>query len=873
MQAEILEQRPLLLERADELAKLQQLRREVEATGRGRLALIAGEAGIGKTALVRQFAEATGTLEVLSGACDALFTPRPLAPFLDIADAFGCDLPGLLDSGGRPYQVCRALVDKMRVSGPVLLLVEDLHWADEGTLDVLKLLARQLEELPALVLATFRNDQLGRMHPLRRLLGDLQRQPAVVRIDLPRLSRAAVGELAGPRRFDLDLLYERTGGNPFFVTEVLAGGGDQVPTLVRDAVLARAANLTEPARRLLEMVALLPPVAESWLIESLSPGCQTALDECLASGMLTTTAEGITFRHELARSAVAESVNPIEARQVHRQALTALARPPQGTPDVTRLSHHADGAGDARAVLDYAPQAGALASARGAHRAAAEHYARALRFQEALEPAAAGELFERHSWEHYLSDQFEPAIASARAAVESFRRTGDQRRQARALTSLSHRLRCAGFNDEANGMAKEATARLEELGPSEELALAYATEAMIAMNKGFREATQAWSARAFEMAEATGSTHALLHALNSLGTLEMLCGIESGAEKLARSLSLALELDLEEEAGRAYLNFCAAAATTRRHHDIDAWIEEGLAYCAQRGLDLWAYYLMAAQASVALERGKWDRATDLAAQVLAKTDTGLARIDPLLKLALVRARRGDPGWRPPLEEARGTALAAGELQVITPVALADAETAWLEGRSNEVLGSTDAAFGWAVRDGQRWAIAELGVWRRRAGHDDGPLDAGGPFALELAGDPAAAAAAWTALGCVYQAALAKAHTGRPELIAEAHQELLRLGARAAAAVVAQKLREAGVSSVARGPRPSTAANAAGLTRREMEVLRLVADGLGNQDIARRLFLSRKTVDHHVSAILGKLGAATRREASQSAAALGLLTAT
>lgn len=862
-----------MLERAEDLEGLLALWRDVHERRQGRLALIAGEAGIGKTALVHLFtSEHAGRAEVLAGGCEALFTPRPLGPLLDIAAAVGGELPGLLERNGRPYQICSVLLDELRDRhGPVVLVLEDLHWADEATLDVLKLIARRLDQMAVLVLATFRDDEIGRTHPLRRLLGDLQRQPSVRRFDLQPLSRDAVAELAASRRMDLEQLYGRTAGNPFFVNEVLAGDGDEIPFLVRDAVLARAARLSEPAQRLLQVVALVPPAVEPWLLERLDPADPQSVEECLTSGMLTATPEGITFRHELARTAVAGSVNPMFARKAHRGALAALADPPHGQLDVARLAHHADGAGDARAVLEYAPQAAALASARGAHGVAAEHYGRALRFEQMLDPAQAGELFERHSWEHYLTDRFEPAIASARAAVESFRRAADDRREALALTALSHRLRCGGSNDEANTMADEATARLEALGPSEELAFAYATQAMIAMNKGFTDATFTWGRRALELATATGAQRALVHALNSIGTMEMLSGNAGGVEKLARSLSLALELDLEEEVGRAYLNYCAAAANTRNHGGLDAWIEEGLAYCAQRGLDLWAYYIISSKARVAFDRGEWENAGDLANEVLAKTDTGLARLDALLLLAALRARRGDPGWGTLLEEARGTAKTANERQLLGPLAALDAEIAWLEGRREDIAGLTEAAFSWAVRDGEEWMSGELGVWRRRAGLAVGAIAAGGPYALELAGDPIAAAAAWRELGCVYEAAMAMAHSDSADALSQAHSELLRLGAKVPAAFVAHRLRDLGVTAMARGPRPSTAANPAGLTRREVEVLELVAQGLSNPEVARRLFLSSKTVDHHVSAILGKLGAPSRQEAARSAATLGLLT--
>src|SRR5207237_4089239 len=133
----------------------------------------------------------------------------------------------------------------------------------------------------------------------------------------------------------------QTGGNPLFVTEVLAGRGERVPMAVNDAVAARAARLSLAAVEVLEAVAVVPPLAEAWLLDAIAPGCAAALEECLASGMLTTTAHGVSFRHELARTAIEDRLNPVRRRALHQAALAALAAPPDGQPDVTRLAHHA----------------------------------------------------------------------------------------------------------------------------------------------------------------------------------------------------------------------------------------------------------------------------------------------------------------------------------------------------------------------------------------------------------------------------------------------------------------------------------------------------------------------------------------------------
>ena len=242
----------------------------------------------------------------------------------------------------------------------------------------------------------------------------------------------------------------------------------------------------------------------------------------------------------------------------------------------------------------------------------------------------------------------------------------------------------------------------------------------------------------------------------------------------------------------------------------------------------------------------------------------------LVVLALVRARRGDPEVRPLLDEAWALGEQTGELPRIGPVAVARAEAAWLLGRPDEIVEATDAALHLAVSRESTWRVGELLSWRRRAGvRDEVAVELRGPFAAQIAGDWREAARQWTQIGCPYEAALALADSDEEEPLRQALAELQRLEASPAAAIVSRHLRARGVRDIRRGPRPSTRTNAAGLTARESEILALVAVGLRNAEIAQRLFVPRRTVDNHVSAILRKLGVESRGEAVAKGVMLGL----
>jgi ATP/maltotriose-dependent transcriptional regulator MalT len=859
-----------LLERAGQLRLFGDLLEAVQSTQRGRLVLVRGEAGVGKTVVVRRFCEEwRPPARILWGACEALFTPRALGPLVDVARNTGGELEQLVDRGGHPYEVLAALVREVSDSRPTVLVLEDLHWADEATLDVLRLLGRRVDGVRALVVATYRDDELGEARQLRVVLGELARAPGIDRVDLPRLSREAVAELAEPYDVDEEALYRSTGGNSFFVSEVLAAATKEIPSTVRDAVLARAARLSDAARRLLEALTVASPVLELGVLEPIAGDAMESLEECISSGMVVPATGGVAFRHELARLVIEESMTPNRRSGVHQRALAAMA----DSPDHARLAHHAEAADDADAVLRFAPRAARRAAALGAHRESAAQYERALRFADILAPEQRAELLECRSYECMLTDQIDESLHALRTAIALRRELRDVQAEGGALHELSNVLWCPGLVVEAAEAARQAVAVLEAGEPGPELAMAYCRLAQLCMDSEDVGGAVEWGTRARELSEALGDEEMAIHALNSIGTTRFMSGQTEGREQLERSLALATEAGVGDDVSRAIMHLVWVARRWRDYPLAYQYLEQGLKYTSERGLELWRSYLLGYRAQIELDLGRWQDAVETAALVLREPRRSrMPRIVTLAVVGRVRARRGDPEIWPPLDEALSLAERGEELQAIEPVAVARAEAAWLEGDRDGVERATTSALALARLRRAPWVVAELASWRRRASIvDQLPVrETTGPYSLELAGECSHAAARWQELGCQYEAALALGGSDEDAALRRALEQLRALNAQPAAAIIAGKLRARGARGLPRGPRRQTRTNPAGLTARELEVLALLTDGLRNTEIARRLVVSEKTVDHHVSAILRKLGVRTRGEASAKATRLELV---
>ena len=856
-----------LIERSEQLHVFARRLAEVIEQREGTLVFVGGEAGAGKTSLVHEFAERC-SVRVVVGGSEPLRTPRAHGPLLDLAAELGGDLSVLVEQGASPGDLVDAVAQV--VTRPTVLVFEDLHWADEATLDLLRVLARRLRRVPALVLATYRDDELSRTHPLRVLLGELATERRVHRLTLPLLSAQGVALLAADRQVDVERLHRLTGGNPFFVTEVLAAGTDGAPDTVRDAVLARAARLPPLTRRLLEAVAVVPSRAELWLLDAVAPLSLTGLEECLASGMLRADRETVQFRHEIARTSIEESLPPDLALSLHRRALAALVE--RGDlVDPARVAHHAAAVGDGSSVLAYAPVAAERAARLRAHREAAAHLASALRYVDQLPRSGRVDLLERHAYECYLISQPQRAGESRRRALVDYEAAGDRLRQGDTHRWLSRLAWFSGDGATAETEARLAIELLEPLGPTTELAMAYSNQSQLCMLADDASGARQWGGRAIRLAEQLDDQEILAHALNNVGTAEAMSGVPEGMATLERSLRIAETHGLEEHVARAFTNLASTAVAM---HDLGAglrWSDEGIEYCAEHDLDSWRLYMTGCRSRAHLERGDWDLALRDASTARETPSLAPTLVNPLVVLGRIRARRGDGDPWPLLDEALSVATKTDELQRLVPVAAARAEVRLLEGSPERVAAETDRVLALAVAGGPVASTGEVLVLRRRARITDPPYDGlPEPWALELAGRHREAGEAWAELGFPYERAWAMVSGADDDLARAGLAALQDLGATAAATAAARQLRERGVQGLSRGPRAATARTPYGLTPRQREVLGLLASGLRNSEIAATMVLSERTVDHHVSAVLAKMGVQTRAQAVRLAVRDGIV---
>jgi DNA-binding CsgD family transcriptional regulator/tetratricopeptide (TPR) repeat protein len=885
-----------LLERDEALARMHAALEATRASHHGRTLLVRGEAGIGKTTLLQVWArevQQRGGTEVLWGGCEALFTPRPLGPVIDIAAKLGPSVREAAAEQRSTPQLFAAIAQWLATPVPLpggrrgeirvhALVFEDVHWADHLTLDFLKFLSRRIHQWPVLLVMSYRDDEVGAMHPLTQVIGELPTGDTVA-IDVQPLTRGALADLSGLSNAHVSELHRITAGNPFFATEVLATtlqGQGAVPSTVTAAVLARAQRVGVSARKVLDAASLSPMAVESALLTHLvGDAAIEGVDECVQAGLLRWTERGLTFRHELARRAIEASLSPLRRRDLHSRILEQLRQ--AHTDLVDRQAYHAREADDGQAVLATAPAAAAKAAQLGAHREAASHYRSAIDHAQGASAQQRAELLERWAYESRIIGSIEPRVFQAHHDAMTLRRAaGDLENVGMNQTALSTLSRMQGRMDDSEQWLAQAIATLESIPPGPELARAYSARSARHMLRNEWRDAQAWGERAIELARRFGLPDTHAHALNNVGSALVDHGELRGFDLLEQSLAISLEHGLHDHAARAYANLVEAALRSRMLARAERVVAEGMAFARDHDLDDKLGHLVGSSAQAKAMQGRLDEALALARAELERRPgvenlvqlTLHSVIDTVTMLRDVDARAGA------LETLWPRVRQLGEPDLIVPVALAMAESTWLRGAQDacrQVVTDTLAA----NHGFTQWDWGELACWYRRAGGDpdtlfDAPMAE--PCRLEVDGDTESAAAAWAVLDMPRHRAhalLARPLDGDPDpqAISDAIGLFDRIGAAACAQHarrVARRLATSGTRGVKTGPRAAARGNRFGLTPRELEIARHLARGSSNQQIAQSLSRSERTIEHHVSTVLSKLGAKRRADVAAFVNELG-----
>ncbi len=827
----------------------------------GFLVLISGEAGIGKTSLVDKFTKNLhDKANILWGACDDLFTPRPLGPLYDIASQTKNNLLNLLNRQSSRAEIFSAFLKELQKSSlPNIIVIEDVHWADESTLDLIKYLGRRAGRTNSFFIITYRDDEINSAHPLRLVLGDIPAKD-LLKIKLPPLTEETVKKIAESSK--IKNLYKITGGNPFLLNEVLSNQDEIIPSTIKDSVLTRISRLSENARSLVELVSIVPTHAKKWLINEIIPDNYKALEECINSGVLHFEDSSVSFKHELSRMAVEESLSESKRQFLNEKVLQVLLKQEKTENYFARIIHHAAKAGNKEVIINYAPDAAKQASLLGAHRLAANHYYNVLKFADEIPVGKLLDLYEGRSSECFLTGQVQESINAAEAVIRILKQNPAPEREGEIYRRLSRILWYDCQDEKGEEALDKAIEILEALPPGRQLAMAYSNKSQTYSIREDYDNTLSWGNKALALARKLNDPEIEAHALNNIGCCKMSAGDKSGETALLKSLNISLEHDFFEHATRAYVNLGSINLQQRNLPAADKYFSKGLEFGNEKDIYVFSLCMAGHYAKAKLHFGSWNESIELANYVLKHKDVPPGNtVMPLNVLAIIRARRNDPGALKLINESMTMALNMGEIEKIVSVSAAKAEYFWLQNKLGDFAEELNSIYFKILKSKNPWAIGEVAYWVWKAGNlKEIPKVIAEPYLLQITGKWKEAANLWKELHCPYEEALALSE-GDEEAMKNALEIFEGLGASAASQFIKQRMRESGIKSFPKGPRKSTRQNPNGLTSRQLEILNLIGKGLSNNEIGNQLFISPKTVDHHISSIFSKLNIHSRYEAA------------
>jgi len=586
--------------------------------GEGRCVFVSGEAGIGKTSLIKAFCnEVKNKCNTYQGICDALFTPRPLAPLYDVLLQLGKSIPeSTIDGSNRTAffsNFFHELSDRRDVN---LVIFEDIHWADEATLDFIKFLARRISQLKCLFILTYRDTEIHSSHPLRTIMGQLN-PDSFTRVELLPLSKQAVEKMAAGRGYNGEDVFRITNGNPFYVTEILASYSEGVPDNIKDSILSVYNKMNEKTKHVWEILSVLPTAFEMNYLDKMDTSYLPAVQNCIDAKILIVDKERILFKHELYRRAIESSLSPLARMALNKKILGLLLESFEENHAIERIIHHAKNANEYELVVKYAPMGAKQAASVGAHIEAARLYLTAIEYYQGNDEDTLIQFYESYAYECYLTNQPKEAIIYTNRALDIWKKKNDIEKIGNSMRLLSRLWWWSGNWHRAESFAKEAIEVLETQPSSKAKAMAYSNLAQLKMLSERLDECLHWGEKAIAIAKELNDEETLSHALNNVGTVQMTQGsMEKGNELLVQSLAIALKNSYIEHAARAYTNLGCNSAMLKNYKEAEKFFEDGIHYSEERDLDAWSSYMISWKARLKLETGHWKEAYTIAESLL-----------------------------------------------------------------------------------------------------------------------------------------------------------------------------------------------------------------------------------------------------------------
>lgn len=863
-----------LIERAAFLNTLRLQFQNIITREEGHCMFISGEAGIGKTSLLKAFCRDIKTrCNIYQGICDALFTPRPMAPLYDIFIQLGNDLPdNNVDNTNRTdffTKLFHALTDQKE---PCIVVFEDIHWADEATLDFIKFLARRITQLQCLFILTYRDDEISGQHYLGNILGQLN-PDSFTRMSLLPLSKAAVDKMAEGKGHDPENVYTISGGNPFYVNEILASYSPGVPENIKDSILAVYNRQEEGTKNVWQLFSVIPEGLEFNRFAIIKSSWDEALDHCFALKIIIIRDDKIIFKHELYRRTIESSLSPFKRVELNKKLLDLLLSSFEQEGEVERIVHYAKNANENSLVSKYAPLAAKQAASFGAHRAASKLFLTAIEYSDGTDVDQLVQLYEGYAYECYLTNLVKEAIIYQERALKIWQSKGEIEQVGNSMRFLSKLWWFEGNRNEAEKYGRQAIEVLQTQLPSKSKAMAFTNMSQLKMFSDEIAVSIEWGTLALEMAKELNDEEILCFALNNVGFAKwkVESSKDEGIRSLKESLDIALKNSFHEHAARAYTNIITGYVRSKEYELAKQYLNEGLNYCEERDLDSWTKFILSVKAGLMLETGNWDEAESITQQLLKNPEEpAIIMIGALNITAIIKLRRGESGVLEILKKTKSLAFETREHHRIVPVMIVCLEYEWLTGDKIITEKELETTLN-LIRDVNNAILnSEFAYWLYKAKTKNaGVENLYEPYRFLKQGKVTKAADFWEEKGCPFDKALALS-AGNEIDKKNALSVFQQLGAVAIYNKLKREMRMAGIKKLPRGLRETTRANPAQLTNRELDVLHLLQKAAQNKEIAGSLFISPKTVDHHISSILFKLDVKSRSKAVTEATRLGII---